>query len=287
MDYFTTAIVCGILIGLLCGLVGVLVVLRRRAFFTVALTHATFPGGVIAAILGVNVVLGAGVMGLVLMALMVWLSRIRRQGSQVAAGVVLSLGYALGMLLLSLNPWLPVKVDSFLAGHILAIPVSNVVIIAVALGITVLAYLAIGKELLYSTFDRRGFAASGYRESVADVVALSLITLTVVAVMPAIGSILAIAMIAAPAAAARLLTTRVGPMLAIACGLGALAAVVGLIASRTLGFAAGGAIAIAATLIFLIALCARMIRRRTVTSSRDARSGVSANPAPPVEVTAR
>ncbi|GGA67647.1 anchored repeat-type ABC transporter permease subunit [Pseudoclavibacter endophyticus] len=287
MDYFTTAMVCGVLIGVLCGLVGVLVVLRRRAFFTVALTHATFPGGVLAAILGVNVVLGAGVMGLALMALMVWLSRIHRQGSQVAAGVVLSLGYALGMLLLSLNPWLPVKVDSFLAGHILAIPVSNVVIIAVVLGVTVLAYVAYGKELLFSTFDRRGFVASGHRESSADVVALGLITLTVVAVMPAIGSILAIAMIAAPAASARLLTKRVGRMLVIACLLGAVAAVGGLVISRYLGFAAGGAIAIAATLVFLISLAIRTIRSRSVASSGGARGRVSAIPAPPVEVTAR
>lgn len=295
MSYFATALVSGVLIGVLCGLVGVLVVLRRRAFFTVALTHATFPGGVLAAIVGVNIVLGAGIFSIALVALMVWLSRIRRQGAQVAAGVVLSLGYALGMLLLSLNPQLPVKVDSFLAGNILAIPTENVVIIGVTLVIVAVVYLGVGKELLFSTFDRRGFIASGHRESTADIVSLGLITLTVVAVMPAIGSILAIALIAAPAAAARLLTRHVGWMLVISCALGPVAAIAGLLASRYLDFAAGGAIAIAATAVFLLALAwrsvrdqryrARPARQRDVGSSQDARGAPGTTGVQTVEVT--
>lgn len=254
MTYFDTALLTGALLGVLSGLVGVLVVLRRRAFFTVALTHATFPGGVVAAVLGVNVVLGAGVFGIGLVALMVWLTRIRRQGSQVAAGVVLSLGYALGMFLLSINPQLPVKVDSFLTGNILAIAPANVALIAIALAVVVVAYLGVGKELLYSTFDRRGFVAAGYRESITDLAALGLITMTVVVVMPAIGSILAIAMLAAPAAAARLVTRRIGPMLALAAVFGVLSAVAGLVASRVFALAAGGSIALAATAVFLLAL---------------------------------
>lgn len=262
LDYFTTALLTGVLIGLLCGLVGVLVVLRRRAFFTVALTHATFPGGVVAAVLGLNIVVGAGVFAVVLVALMVWLSRIRRQGAQVAAGIVLSLGYALGMLLLSLNPGLPLRVDSFLTGNILAIPPANVVVIALTLAIVLVVYAGAGKELLYSTFDRRGFVSAGYREWLADLAALALITLTVVAIMPAVGSILAIAMIAAPAASARLVTRHLGRMLAVACALGAASAVGGLLVSRHLGLAAGGAIAIVASGVFVVALAATGLRRR-------------------------
>lgn len=296
MDYFATALVTGVLIGVLCGLVGVLVVLRRRAFFTVALTHATFPGGVVAAVLGVNIVIGAGIFSIALVALMIWLSRIRRQGSQVAAGVVLSLGYALGMFLLSITPDLSVKVDSFLTGSILSIPTVNVIIIAALLAVVAVAYLGVGKELLYSTFDRRGFVAAGNRESLVDLCALGLITLTVVAVMPAIGSILAIAMIAAPAAAARVLTRHVGRMLAIACVLGAASAVGGLLASRYLGLAAGGAIAIVATALFLLALAVGHLRRlgqnlsrpgavAGMASSDEVRGASSDGPRPRVEVT--
>lgn len=255
-DYFAQALLAGAVVGALCGLVGVLVLLRRRAFFTMALTHATFPGGVAAAILGVNVVLGAGVMGLALVGLMAWLSTIRRQGRQVAAGVILSFGYALGMVLMSLAPGLTTKVDAFLTGSILSIPPENLLLLEILLGLVVAAYLAFGKELLFSSFDRRGFQAAGYAEGATDLAVLAIIAGTVVAAMPAIGSILAIAMIAAPAAAARLLTRRIGRMLALSVAFGVGAALLGLWASRALDLAAGGAMALAATAIYLLALAA-------------------------------
>lgn len=262
MTVFTTALLAGLLVGLLSGLVGTIVVLRERAFFTVALTHATFPGGVAAALLGLNVVVGAGVMGLALVGLMLALGRIRRQGQQVAAGIVLSFGYALGIFLHSLNPQLPVKVESYLTGTILAMSPTNITIIAVTLAGTVLVLLMFWKQLLFSTFDRAGFEAAGHREWRAEILTLLFITAAVVATMPAIGSILAIAMIAAPAAAARLVTERITVLVPLACALGATAAIAGLYASRMFNLAAGGSMALAATVIFIVALAISRLRRR-------------------------
>lgn len=254
MTVFSTALVAGILVGALAGLVGSIVVLRKRAFFTVALTHATFPGGVAAALLGLNIVFGAAVMGLALVALMLALGRIRRQGRQVAAGIVLSFGYALGTFLHSLNPQLQTRVDSFLTGQILGIAPANVAIIAGMLVVALVVAALCWKEILFSTFDRTGFEAAGFRESRIEVITLLLIVGTVVATMPAIGSILAIAMIAAPAAAARLVTQRIHLMVPLAMALGVAAAVLGLYASRWFNIAAGGSMALVATGIFVLAM---------------------------------
>ena len=254
MTIFASALVAGILVGLLCGVVGSLVVLRQRAFFTVALTHATFPGGVLAAILGVHIVLGAFVMGLVLVGFMLLLGRIRRQGRQVAAGIVLSFGYALGVFMHSLVPGLQTRVDSFLTGSIIGIPTSSILLIAGMLVVALVAVSLRWKELLYSTFDRDGFVASGGSEARIEVLTLVLIVGTVVTTMPAIGSILAIAMIAAPAAAANLLVRRSEWMIPLASVLGAGSAVLGLYASQWFAIAAGGSMALAATAVFLVAL---------------------------------
>lgn len=254
MTIFASALVTGILVGLLCGVVGSLVVLRQRAFFTVALTHATFPGGVLAAILGVHIVLGAFVMGLVLVGFMLLLGRIRRQGRQVAAGIVLSFGYALGVFMHSLVPGLQTRVDSFLTGSIIGIPTSSILLIAGMLVVALGAVSLRWKELLYSTFDRDGFVASGGSEARIEALTLVLIVGTVVTTMPAIGSILAIAMIAAPAAAANLLVRRIEWMIPLASVLGAGSAVLGLYASQWFAIAAGGSMALAATAVFLVAL---------------------------------
>lgn len=253
-----------LVVGVLCGLVGTLVVLRRRAFFTVALTHATFPGGVIAALAGVNISLGAGLFGLLLVGLMALLSRIRRQGQYAPAGIVLSFGYALGAALLAFFPGKGARVDSFLTGSILTVSDETLLVLGAVLALALLVFLLLGKELLFSSFDRRGFQAAGYREGLVDAVVLALISITVAAAMPAIGSILAIAMIAAPAASARLFARTFGGMLLASCALGVTAAVAGLLASRGLDLAAGGAIALAASLVFLLTLAVRglAVRRR-------------------------
>ena len=273
MSLFSSALIAGVLVGVLSGLIGTIVVLRQRAFFTVALTHATFPGGVVAALLGVNIVLGAGVMGVLLIGLMLMLSRIPRQGRQVAAGIVLSFGYALGVFLHSLNQQLPTKVESYLTGTILAITPTNLWIIAVTLAVTIAVLLVAWKQLLFSTFDRPGYLAAGFRESRMELLSLLLITAAVAAMMPAIGSILAIAMIAAPAAAARLLTRNVAWMLPLASVLGVASAVLGLFLSRWWGIAAGGSMALTATAIFALALAWHWVRDQVGAAGRGVHSG--------------
>ena len=99
LDFFALAMLEVVLAGALAGIVGVLVVLRERAFFTMSLTHATFPGAVAAAMLGGSVPIGAAVAAVALIAVAVGIGRNRSQGPAVASGVMLTAGFALGALL--------------------------------------------------------------------------------------------------------------------------------------------------------------------------------------------
>lgn len=268
---FVTAFIEAVVVGLLCGLVGCLVVLRRRVFYTNSLTHATFPGGIVAALLGLNVVVGAVVFSVLLVGMMTLLSRNRRQGPAVASGIVLTFGFALGSFLDSINTSLPVKAEEFLVGSILTVSSTDVWLAAGVLVAAVAAFALFGKELLFSTFDRAGFRAAGFRESAVDLGALALMAATVVVAMPAVGSILAISLIAAPAAAARLVTRTIGGMLAVSAVLGAASGVLGLLVSLAIGSAAGGTIALVAAAFFALAwLLSRMLgaRRSAVAVAR-------------------
>ena len=66
MSYFALASLEIALLGLLSGIAGTLIVLRRRSFFAVALSHATFPGGVVFAVLGYNLLIGQALFALLL-----------------------------------------------------------------------------------------------------------------------------------------------------------------------------------------------------------------------------
>lgn len=274
MGYFEKALFAAAVIGALSGLVGTLVLLRRRTFFAQALTHATFPGAVAAALLGVSIPLGAAVAAAVIVAIMTVLGRVRRQGSQVASGIMLTAGFALGVLLQALNPSLPVHVDSYLVGSILNVTDGDVVLAASVLVVAVAVTVLFGKEILFSTFDRTGFRAAGYREWPIELLTLVLITATVVTAMPAVGAILAIALIAAPAAAARLLVRTAARIVVIAPIIGAGAGVVGVLLSRALDVAAGPAIALTAAACFLLALGIRSLSARAPGVPEPARAGL-------------
>jgi manganese/iron transport system permease protein len=269
MGYFEQALLAAVLIGALSGLVGTLVVLRQRTFFAQALTHATFPGAVGAAILGVSIPLGAAIASLFIVGIMTMIGRINRQGNQVASGILLTAGFALGVLLQGLNPSLPVKVDSYLVGSILTVTSNDVTLVAVVLAFAVLVIVFLGKQIVFSTFDANGYRAAGYREWPIELLTLVLITATVVTAMPAVGAILAIALIAAPAAAARLVSRTTTQMFVIAPVLGAVSGLVGVLMSRSLDVAAGPAIALAAAGLFMLALVLQRLAG-TVRAAREA-----------------
>lgn len=261
MGYFESAMIAAVVIGATSGLVGTLVVLQRRVFFAQALTHATFPGAVAAALVGFSIPLGAALASVAIVAVMALISRVRRQGGQVAAGIVLTAGFAVGALLQALNPEVPVHLESFLVGSILSVSTGDIALSAGVLVVSVLALAVFGKELVFQTFDPRGFAAAGYRTWPFELASLALITATVVTAMPAVGAILAIALIAAPAAAARVIAPTVRAMFLIAPLLGAAAGVLGVVLSRLVDVAAGPTIALIAASFFLVALGVRRMPR--------------------------
>ena len=261
MNFVTLAIAELTVLGLLSGIVGTLAVLRKRAFFTVALSHATFPGGVIAAMAGFSVLLGSALFAVILVLIMAGLSRIKFQGQQVASGVVLTFGFALGALLQSMNRDLNIPVDALLIGSLLSVNLSDIIAATVVLIAAIVVLLLTGRSLLYSTFDVDGFQASGFRPWLTDLIALAIIAATVVVTIPAVGAILSVALIIGPAVIARVLVRNVFWMVPVAAVIGVVAGLLGLAASSILSIAAGGAVGLTVSVLFGLALGYRSVMR--------------------------
>lgn len=259
IGFFERALIEAVLAGALAGLVGTLVVLRKRAFFTTALTHATFPGAMVAAVLGFSVVLGSAIFSIVLVALMTVIARARGQGGQIAAGVVLTFGFAIGAIVQAANPSLPISVESFLVGSIITVGWADIGLTAAVLLISIVVLAVRGRHIVFATVDELGYRAAGFRPWVAEALTVSLIAMTVVAIMPAIGAILAIALVVGPASAARLLVGSTTAVFAVAPVIGALTAVIGVVLSRELAISAGGAIALVVAALLALAVITRRV----------------------------
>ncbi|MBX6388659.1 MAG: metal ABC transporter permease [Frankia sp.] len=294
--YTQRALIEAVLVGVLCGAVGVHVVLRRLSFLTTALTHATFPGVVAAALLGLPVLLGAGLFGLLLVLVVAALSGARASGRGEAAaagtgpgapgggardlssvtGVLLSGGFALGVALMSAQDGFTRELTAFLVGSILTVGTTDLVVTGAAAAVVLAVLAALRKELLLSAFDPTALAAAGYPVRRLDLVVLLAVEVTVVTTVPAVGTVLAIALIVGPAATARLWCSRTGPMTALAMALGVAAGVLGLAASAQWDVAAGGAIVLTTAAFFAISLPLGAAVTRYGRRARRARPAVAA-----------
>jgi ABC-type Mn2+/Zn2+ transport system permease subunit len=248
------ALLEAVMVGALAGVVGVHVVLRRLSFFTMSLTHATFPGLVIAEILGISLFTGTAAFGLLVVGVIALLGRARSIDQSTATGVVLAGGFALGVVLISSQPGFSRDLTAFLVGSILTVQTSDLVTTAIAGTVLLVVLALLHKELVLGAFDPAGFAAMGYRVLALDLVLLVVIELTVVTAIPAVGTVLAVALIVAPAATARLWTDRIGVSMAVAAAVGAAGGAIGLTVSSHWDIAAGPTIAVVVSSAFALSL---------------------------------
>ncbi|WP_243422258.1 metal ABC transporter permease [Micromonospora globispora] len=209
--------------------------------------------------------LGGALAGLLMAAAVAALARTRGQEATAATGVILSAGFALGVALVATQNGFSRDLSSFLVGSILTVSSQDLIATVTILAVVTAALLLGNRHLAYVGFDPAGARAAGYPTWLLDLGLLVLVELVIVAVVPAVGTILALALIVAPAAAARAWTGRLAPMTALTITFGVASASGGLRISRTAAVAAGGAISLTATSLLLVSLAASRLRDRLRT----------------------
>jgi manganese/iron transport system permease protein len=252
--FMQRAVIEVLLMGITCGIIGTYVVLRGMAFIGDALSHAIFPGMVIAFLRDISFFIGAIAFGVLTAVLIGTVSRNRRVSEDTAIGVLFAGMFALGIVLISGISNYTTDLASFLFGEVLG--VSNEDIIAS----TIIGLLVIGaliffhKELVLVAFDEDMAEAVGLPVWMINLGLLILIALTIVVSLQAVGNILVVAMLVTPAAAARLWTDRLKVMMLLSALFGGLGGIIGLLTSFHTDRAAGGTIVLVVTVWFGISL---------------------------------
>lgn len=259
--FMQRALLGGLLIGVLCAVVGSYVILRGMAFVGDALAHAAFPGVVIAYLLQWPTYLGALCFALATALGIGYISRRARTNYDTTIGILFAGAFALGVLLMSRIQGYTVDLFSFLFGNILGISDRDLLLVG---GLAALVFAAVAscyKELLLASFDPVVAAAMGYPVWLLDYLLLALIALTVVTAIQAVGIVLVVALLVTPSATGYLLADRFLPMLLWSVLAAALAVLLGLYASFYLNVATGAAIVLVSTLLFFAVLALRRTGR--------------------------
>jgi manganese/iron transport system permease protein len=269
--FMQRGLVATLLVGVVCAVMGTFVVLKGLAFIGDAVSHAAFPGLVIAYILGLPLYLG-GAIAAVSTALAIGLvSRRSRLRFDTSVGVLFAGTFAFGVLLYSTIKGYVGDLLSYLLGNVLGITVGDLVQVAILGAIVLAVVILIRKELLFATFDPLGAAASGLPVAVLEYLLLGLLGITIVVSIQAVGVILVVAMLVTPAATAQLIVVRFERLMLLAAILAMVAALGGLYLSFYLNVASGASIVLVETLFFGLAL---LFGPRTgLLSSRFVRRG--------------
>lgn len=249
--FMQRAFVVMVVSGVVCGVIGSYVVLRGMAFIGDAVSHAVFPGIAVAFTIHANMLIGGFIAGLLTAVGIAVFSQNRRLREDTVIGVFFAGAFGLGIVILSMSPGYSGSLESFLFGSILGITDGDVRL-AVATGPALLAAtFVLHSRLTAVSLDRETARVAGLPVLWLDLALFAMVTTAIIIALQAVGNILVLAVLVTPAACARLLTDRLGTMMALAAGIGATASVVGLYISYHRNIATGGTIVLVITGCFL------------------------------------
>lgn len=259
IDPLTTAFVLralggGALVAVICGIVGTWVVIRGMAFLGEAIGHGMLPGVALATVLGLPALAGAAVSAVAMSAAIGALQRRGRLSYDTSIGLLFVGMLSLGVIVVSHSRSFATDATVMLFGDILAVDEGDLAVMAGALVVTLVVAAAFHRAFVASAFDRRIAHTLGLRPRRAQLALVGLVTLAVVASYQAVGSLLVVGLLLAPAVAARPWTARIPAIMALSSAFGVLAVLLGLLLSWNAGTAAGASVA--GTAILLAALSA-------------------------------
>lgn len=254
-----------------CALPGVFLVLRRVAMMSDAISHAILPGLVLAFFVTEDLaspllIVAAAATGLLTVVLIEALSRTRRVKEDAAIGLVFPVLFSIGVVLIArFASDVHLDVDAVLLGELAFAPFDRATLGGTDLGpralwvmgpvlLLNLAFLAaFFKELKLSTFDAGLAAALGFAPGALHYALMGLVSVTAVGAFDAVGSILVVALMVGPPAAAYLLTDRLTAMLALSAGIGVACALAGYWTANLFDTSIAGAMATAVGVAFGLA----------------------------------
>jgi manganese/iron transport system permease protein len=262
-QFMQNALTIGILIGILCPVVGTYLIVQRMSLLGDVMAHSVLPGLAVAFYLKINILIGAFISGMISAVLIAWLRSQTRVKVDAIMALMFSSFFALGIMLITLlrNK---IDLDSFLFGDILSVTREDVwrtgIITIIVLILVKITY----KEMLFYTFDPIGAKAVGMPVDLIYLGLMAGVTMTIIASMQTVGVVLVVSMLIGPGITAYLLVKELHLMMMVGAFVGMVSAIGGMYASYYLNVPSGPAIVLFNMAIFLITLVATSDFKRII-----------------------
>lgn len=253
-EFMRNALIAGVLVSLICGVLGTLVVVNRIVFISGGIAHAAYGGIGLAIYFGIPPALGAVTFSVLVSMVMGIASVKSKERADTIIGVMWAVGMALGIILVELTPGYNVDLMSYLFGSILSVPRADIWytlgLVAVVLGVSLLFY----KELVALSYDEEFSFVVGIPVKTLYFGLLVMLSFSVIVIIRVVGLILVIALLTIPPYIAERYTPSLGKMMILSSILSILFTLTGLTLSYQLNLASGAAIIMVAGIVFFLSM---------------------------------
>jgi zinc transport system permease protein len=247
------AFIAGILISLVCAIIGLYLVLRRMALMGDGLAHISFGGIAAGMFFGIYPLISALIFSILSVIGIQKLKKMKVYGDA-AIAIMFSFGLSLGVILLSYSGGFNADLFSYLFGSILSVSQNDLYLISIlAIGVLSFVFLFY-KELFYITFDEEGAKVSGINVERFNTALLILCAIAIVISLRVVGVLLVASFIAIPASTALLFRSSFKNSIIFSAVIAISSIIIGLSATYYLDLAAGGAVVFTLVLVFALAL---------------------------------
>lgn len=262
LEFMRNAFVAGILVSIVCGIIGTLVVVNRIVFLAGGIAHAAYGGIGLACFLNWPFAAGTSAVALLAAGAMAGVTLKAKHRADAMVGVIWAVGMAAGVILLDLTPGYRADLMSYLFGSILAVPSGELwqmaAVVCVVLAIVVWYY----NDFLAMSYDDEFARLRRVPVTFLYILLLTMIAFVVVMIIRVVGLILVIALLTIPPFIAEKLTASLAAMMAVAAFLSGAFTIAGLWISYALNLTSGATVILVAAAGFFAALAWDRLRPR-------------------------
>ncbi|HEI7378169.1 TPA: metal ABC transporter permease [Staphylococcus aureus] len=252
-QFLNRALITSIIVGIVCGTVGSLIVLRGLSLMGDAMSHAVLPGVALSFLFGIPMFIGALITGMIASIFIGYITSSSKTKPDAAIGISFTAFLASGIIIISL---INTTTDLYhiLFGNLLAITNSAFLTTIVIGSIVLILIIIFYRPLMISTFDPTFSRMSGLNTTLLHYFVMLLLSLVTVASIQTVGIILVVALLITPASTAFLISKKLYSMMIIASLISVISSIVGLYYSYIYNIPSGATIVLCMFVIYIITL---------------------------------
>lgn len=260
LEFMQNAFLAGIIISILCPVIGLFIVLRRNSMIGDTLSHSSFAGVAIGLVFGINPIFTAFLFTTICAIIIEMLRGSFKKYAELVMSIVLTFSLGIAIILISSGKT-TAKVNSILFGSILTVSKSDLLIIGIAGAICIIILGLIYNKLIYVTFDEDGAKTAGINTKFINYLFTLLVGATISLSINIMGILVISSILVVPVATSMQFKTNFKKTLLLSILIGFIDIICGLILSYILNTASGGTIALISVIVLIISL---IISKKTV-----------------------